>query len=173
LCSHVRGISKEEARPFGCIKRGNDLAKQIEDDGDAPTLSISTEKVCFFIIKARQFDVKDGTALENSGSNASDDKMVDVLEEGEDDAVVQELASFVAAMSEDEQVELVALAWLGRDDNTLADWSTLREEAARTYSVRTTRTANYLLGMPLVSDYLEEALSMFGRSCEDFEVDRL
>ena len=63
--------------------------------------------MCFFIIKAREFDVKDGKALENSGSNASDDKMVGVLGESGDDAVVQELASVVAAMSEDEQVDLV------------------------------------------------------------------
>ena len=30
-----------------------------------------------------------------------------------------------------------------------------------------------LLGMPLVSDYLEEGLSLFGLSCEDFEINRL
>lgn len=49
----------------------------------------------------------------------------------------------------------------------------LREEAAHAHSTRTTHTANYLLGMPLVSDYLEEGLSLFGLSCEDFEINRL
>ena len=65
------------------------------------------------------------------------------------------------------------LAWLGRDDNKIEDWHALREEAARAHSTRTTQTANYLLGMPLVSDYLEEALSLFGQSCEDFENNQL
>jgi hypothetical protein len=64
-------------------------------------------------------------------------------------------------------------AWLGRNDNTIDDWQTLREEAARAHSTRTTHTANYLLGMPLVSDCLEEGLSLFGLSCEDFEINRL
>jgi hypothetical protein len=99
--------------------------------------------------------------------------MIDVLQDNGDDSVIQELASFVAAMSEDEQIDPVAMAWLGRDDDSLEDWGPLRAEAARTHSVRAARTANYLLGMPLVSDYLEEALSLFGRSCEDVEMNRL
>ena len=50
------------------------------------------------------------------GSNPSDDNDVAVLEDHEDDAVVEELTSFIDAMSEDEQIDLVALVWLGRED---------------------------------------------------------
>ena len=32
-----------------------------------PTLSISPEKVCFFIVKAHEFDVKDGVSDPDSG----------------------------------------------------------------------------------------------------------
>ena len=81
-----------------------------------PTLSISTEKVCFIVVKAREFDVKDVLTDPDDGSNATDDGMVEVLEDHPDDPVVQELTSFIAAMSEDEQVDLVTLAWLGRGD---------------------------------------------------------
>jgi len=109
----------------------------------------------------------------DTGSNPSDDNMISVLEDHGDDPVVEELTSFISSLGEDEQIDLVALAWLGRDDNTIEDWPALREEAARAHSTRTGHTANYLLGMPLVSDYLEEALSLFGQSCEDFEIDRL
>jgi hypothetical protein len=35
------------------------------------------------------------------------------------------------------------------------------------------RTAAYLLGMPLLADQLEEALSQFGQSCDDFEMGHL
>jgi hypothetical protein len=83
------------------------------------------------------------------------------------------LRSFIAAISEDEQIDLVALAWLGRDDNTIEDWLAIREEAERAHVSRTDHTANYLLGMPLVSEYLAEGLSLFGLSCEDFELGRL
>jgi Protein of unknown function (DUF3775) len=87
--------------------------------------------------------------------------------------VVEELTSFISSLTEDEQIDLVALAWLGRDDNAIEDWQELRQEAARAHRSRTTQTAEYLLGMPLLSDQLEEALSLFGQSCEEFEANRL
>jgi hypothetical protein len=149
--------------------------KRIEERSpeDLPSLAISPDKVCFVIIKAREFDVKDVVTETDTGSNPSDDKMIAVLEDHGDDPVAQELTSFISDLSEDEQIDLVALAWLGRDDNTIEDWPTLREEAARAHSTRTTHTANYLLGTPLLSDQLEEGLSLFEHSCEDFEINRL
>ena len=75
---------------------------------------------------------------------------------------------FIEAISEDEQVDLVTLAWLGRGDGSLEEWAELRAEAARRHN---RRTASYLLGIPLLPDYLEEALAEFGRSCEEFEED--
>jgi hypothetical protein len=133
-------------------------------------LQISPEKVCFVVIKAREFDVKDLVTEPDPGSNPTDDKMIAVLENHADDPVVQELTSFIAAMSEDEQIDLVALAWLGRGDYTADDWKSVREEAA---SAHNERTALYLLGMPLLSDYLEEGLGLLGYSCEPFEINRL
>jgi Protein of unknown function (DUF3775) len=135
-----------------------------------PTLSISPEKVCFIIVKAREFDVKDVVTDPDPGSNASDDAMRSVLEDHRDDPTLQELTSFINALSEDEQVDLVALTWLGRGDAELSDWDQLRAEAGRLHNAR---TAAYLLGKPMIADHLEEALSQFGRSCEDFEMDHL
>ena len=131
---------------------------------NVPDLSISSEKLCFIIAKAREFDVKDVVTDPDGASNATDDGMVSVLEDHRDDPVVQEIAAVIFAMSEDEQIDLVTLAWLGRGDGTLDDWSDLRAEAARAHNKR---TASYLLGMPLLSDYLEEALSQFGISCDE------
>lgn len=132
----------------------------------APTLSISPEKVCFFILKAREFDVKDAVSDPDSGSNASDDAMIDVLEDHADDPTQQELRSFIDALTEDEQVDLVALTWLGRGDGTIDEWDDLRAEAARLHN---NRTAAYLMGKPMLADHLEEALAQFGLSCEDFQ----
>ena len=135
-----------------------------------PTLSISLAKVCLIVVKAREFDVKDILTNEDDGSNAADDGMVEVLEDHPEDPVVEELTSFIAAMNEDEQIDLVTLAWLGRGDGDPADWNELRAEAARAHNKR---TATYLLGMPLLSDYLEEGLAYFNLSCEDLERDWL
>jgi hypothetical protein len=137
---------------------------------EEPTLTISPEKVCFIIIKAKEFDAKDEVTEPDPGSNPSDDKDTAVLEDHEDDPVVEEITSLVNSLSEDEQIDLVALAWLGRNDYTASDWSAVREEAARAHNER---TADYLLGMPLLGDFLEEGLSMLGYSCEEFEIERL
>jgi hypothetical protein len=138
-------------------------------DNDSP-LTISPEKVCFVIIKAREFDVKDAVTDPDPGSNPSDDNDAAVLEDHRDDPVVEELTSFINSLSEDEQIDLVTLAWLGRDDYSAGDWAEVRQEASRAHNKR---TANYLLGMPLLGDFLEEGLSMLGYSCEEFEINRL
>ena len=70
----------------------------------------------------------------------------------------------------DEQADLVTLMWLGRDDSTADDWAALREEAVRAHNEH---TAEYLLGTPLLGDFLEEGLSKLGYSCEDYEINRL
>ena len=145
---------------------------EIENNG-VPALTIPLEKVCWIIIKTREFDVKGAPSEPDPGSNPSDDTEISVLEDQPDDPVEQELRSFIASLSGDEQVDLVALAWLGRDDNTLADWTSIREEAARAHDNHRAHTANYLLGEPLVSDFLEEALSLFGKSCDASEMDKL
>jgi len=140
------------------------------DTVEPTELQISPEKVCFIVIKAREFDVKDAVTEPDPGSNPSDDQMAAVLEDHADDPVVEELSSFIGAMSEDEQIDLVAMAWLGRGDYTADDWPSVREEAARAHNQR---TAAYLLGMPMLGDFLEEGLSLLGYSCEPFEMNRL
>jgi hypothetical protein len=131
---------------------------------DFPTLSISPEKLCFVIAKAREFDVKDVVTDPDLVSNAADDAMMSVLEDHPDDPTYHELRSFIGALTQDEQIDLVALTWLSRGDGTLDDWDDLREEAARAHN---RRTAAYLLGKPMLADHLEEALAQFGISCED------
>jgi hypothetical protein len=140
------------------------------DTVEPTELQISPEKVCFVVIKAREFDVKDAVTEPDPGSNPSDDQMAAVLEDHADDPVVEELSSFIGTMSEDEQIDLVAMAWLGRGDYTADDWPSVREEAARAHNQR---TAAYLLGMPMLGDFLEEGLSLLGYSCEPFEMNRL
>jgi hypothetical protein len=142
----------------------------IPEEADAGVLTISPEKVFFVIVKAREFDAKDPVTDPNDGSNPTDDGEVAVLEDHRDDPTVQEIIAFINAMSVDEQVDLVALAWLGRDDYTAADWASVREEAAAAHNKR---TASYLLGMPQLGDFLEEGLALLGYSIEEFEKEHL
>ena len=140
-------------------------------DIDSPELSISSDKVCYIIAKAREFDVKDVPTVPDEASNPTDDGMAEVLEDRpEEDSVLQELRSLIADMSEDEQIDLVALAWLGRGDAGAEAWQEIRNDAARAHN---RHTAAYLLAMPLLPTYLQDALSELGLSCEDFERDNL
>jgi hypothetical protein len=140
-----------------------DGARQVRST-PMPELAISAEKVGFLIEKTREFDVKEGSSDPDSGSNGADDNMIDVLEDDGDDPVVREITGFINAMTEDEQIDLVALMRLGRGDGTIEEWDDLRREAADGYNQH---TAKYLLGEPLISDYLAEGLDEFGLDWSD------
>jgi hypothetical protein len=140
------------------------LSPQTEADMDTLELGIATDKVCYIIVKARQFDVKEGNADPDSGSDAIDDGFTDVLEDKPEDPVYRELTEFISGLDIEEQLNLVALAWLGRGTYDKSEWSEARRAAREEHN---NRTAQYLLGLPLLGDYLEEGLSQFGRSCSD------
>jgi hypothetical protein len=127
-----------------------------------PTIDI--DKVCWVILKAREFDAKTAPVEEEPGSNPADEEMREVLEAYPEDTVEEELRAFIDSLNEDEQIELVALAWVGRGSFSAEEWAEAVAEARRAHN---DRTADYLLGMPLLSDYLLEGLAAFGLSCEE------
>ena len=96
------------------------------------------------------------------------DSEVDVLEEEADDPVQQELEEALEALNVDEQLDLIALTWLGRGE--YQSFAEAREEAS---DMRDKHISEYLIGTPKLGDYLEEGLAQLGLSLEDFERDRL
>lgn len=133
---------------------------------------INTDKVCFLIVKAREFDVKTGVEEPDPDSGAADSETGDTLRDFVEDPTLQEIKLFVEELNEDEQIDLVALMWLGRGDYDTSEWEDARAEAIRARDEHG-HTAEYLLGAPLLGDYLEEALSQFGESCKDVELSHL
>jgi hypothetical protein len=121
-------------------------------------LGINPEKVRHIIAEARMFDAKEGDSDPDSGSNPTDDGVADVLEDQPgDDATPQVLAEYIRSLDEDEQVELVALAWVGRGTYLPEEWNDAIVEARRAHNKR---TAEYLFSLPKLGDYLEEGLSI-------------
>jgi hypothetical protein len=135
------------------------------DPGEVP-LAIAASKVCFIIAKAREFDVKEGDADPDTGSNPTDDAMVDVLEDKPTDSVHHEIVSFIRGLNEEEQINLVALAWLGRGTFDISECTQAIDTARAEHS---NRTAQYLLGLPLLGDYLENGLDAFSLGCTDYD----
>ena len=133
-------------------------------------LTIPLEKLAYITTKAREFDAEVPPVDEDSGSNPSDDAERDVLEFGADNPTYQELVDAIDSLSDRERIELLALAWLGRGDYAKEEWSEVLEEARRVHDEKETQ---YLVGTPLLADYLEEGLSELGYSLEDFEIGRM
>ena len=133
-------------------------------------LEINPEKVRQVIQEARIFDAKEEMSDPDSGSNASDDGMADILEDSAEDASLDELKEFIRSLDVDEQVDLVALVWLGRGTYELSQWQEARAEAARAHN---SRTAEYLTSLPKLGDYLEEGLSAVEEAEDKAEEDGL
>jgi len=129
-----------------------------------PSLNLPLDKVSFIILKAREYDVKEEGVDPDTGSNAIDDGQTDVLTNTQEDSVREELLSAIRSLNEDERLRLVALAWLGRGTYSKEEW---REAVATARSEHSRRTAEYLLGLPLLGDYLEDGLAMFDEGIVD------
>jgi hypothetical protein len=141
-----------------------------DETEDAVELTLDPETVCFLIVKAREFDVKVDPDDPDPGSNPADDGEIDVLEDRRDDPTYAEIMGTLEALNQDELSELVAMTWLGRGDYTRDDWEDAKEQARERGSKG---TAEYLLGTPLLGDYLEGGFNELGYSCEDYEADHL
>ena len=138
-------------------------------DSTGPSLEIATDKVAFIILKAREFDVKEGDSDPDEGSNPTDDGNADVLEDQSDDPVREELLAAISSLDEDERAELVALAWLGRGTYDLEEWD---DAVATARTEHRKRAGEYLLSLPLLGDYLEDGLALFDEGVVDDEDDR-
>ena len=128
-------------------------------DDPADVLTISPETVFYIIVKAREFDELTEPTDPDSGSNPSDDGGVDVLEEGEDNTVEQELRAALSGLNVDERMDLLALTWLGR-----GDFASFEEARSEVEDLSEMHLARYLIGTPQLGDYLEEGLSQLGVS---------
>ncbi len=127
-------------------------------------LEISTEKVAFVIIRAKELDAKVGR-WDSPGDTADADT---ILEKRRGDATEQELRSFISDLNDDEKAELVAVMWIGRDTYSADE---LEEAIATARQEATTPTEDYLLGIPLLGDYLEDGLEKLGVDPGEVEED--
>ena len=125
-------------------------------------LSIPLDTLGWIIVKAREFDVKaEDTA---DGDDDSDDGSV--LQDRADDPTESELTSWIEDLTDTQQAELVALFWLGRGETETDDFAELVQQARE---ARVGRTSTYLLGAPLLADYLEEGLEAIGMDVAEVE----
>ncbi|NKB96284.1 DUF3775 domain-containing protein [Ochrobactrum intermedium] len=124
------------------------------------------ENLEFIIAKAREYDVQVPALPMKTGSNASDDNEVDILDASLTNPTRKELFAAIRSLNIDERQELLALMWVGRGDFSVDEW----DEALSTAADRDNgREAKYLIGTPLLGDYLEEGLAALGVEIEAYD----
>src|SRR5512139_1543629 len=122
-------------------------------------LSVDRDTLQFIIDKAREFHAKETVSIPEEPTSPTDDWARQVLADHADDATYGELVATIDDLEPDQQVDLVALMWLGRGDFDIDEWDSAVAEARR---ARTARTADYLIATPLLADYLLEGLELHG-----------
>ena len=128
-------------------------------------LEISPKKIAHVIVRSREYDAT-VPVWEEDRQQEVRENVETLIVEPSDDATRSEVAEFIDSLNEDEQASLVAVAWIGRGSFS-ADELTDALETAR--AERVVKTSEYLLGMPMLPDFLEEGLDRLGISVEDAE----
>jgi hypothetical protein len=127
-----------------------------------PELRINSDKVCDFIEAARELS---GKVPETSGdgTTSGDDSPYHLsLEQVKDDPTRQQMVEFVAGLNVEEQVDLLALIYLGRGDYSLEEWDDVLDAARDRID---SKDADFMIGDRALPGYLEDGLEAFGRSC--------
>ena len=130
-------------------------------------LVIRRETLAFIIAKAREFDAEvpiDPDAA--TGLDPADDDEREVLLDTPDNPTEQELRDAIDGLGLPERQELLALMWLGRGDYDAQSWP---EGLRQARDVDIASPTDYLVGTPLLGDYLEEGASALGLTLEDYE----
>lgn len=135
------------------------VSPQTPDDDDPPDLAIGLDTLARIVLLAREFDVKVGSSDPDADPVDDDDVDAAAIEDRPSDPVRKELVAIIADLDIDAQVDLVALMWLGREDLGPEDWTETRTTAMEEH---TDHTAAYLLGTPLLADYIEAGLEALG-----------
>lgn len=128
-------------------------------------LSIPLDTLGWIIVKAREYDVKEEDSADGEGGS---DDLMGVLQDRADDPTETELKSWIEDLTDTQQAELVALFWLGRGDGDAAEFPDLVQQA-RGARTRRGKTSAYLLGEPLLADYLEEGLELLEVDTSEIE----
>ena len=127
-------------------------------------LKIPLDQLAYIVEKAREYDAETAPVDASSGSNPTDDNEIGMLGDTSDNPVRDELTAALEALNDEQRVEILALLWLGRGDFIPSEWQSVLAEAREIHNETET---DYLLGTPLLADYLEEAVAALGYSLFD------
>jgi len=127
-------------------------------------IDLNPERVCNIIQLAREFHAKEEVVIPEVPNNPGDNWALQVLADHGDDPTYQELKYAIADLEPDQQAQLLALSWLGREDYALEEWDVAVQTAEDNLS---SSSAEQIIAIPYIADYLDEGLRLHGYSCQE------
>lgn len=118
-------------------------------------LNLNRDTIAFLIDKAHEFHAMEGVTFPEEPLSPTEDWARQVLADHGDNPCYMEMKSTIEDLDPDQQMELVALMWIGRGDYDIAEWAEAYGHAEESWN---DHTADYLIGTPLVADYLQDGL---------------
>jgi len=144
-----------------CNNRKGKSMSQAEEEGEDFDLGISLVVVATIVDLANAVQEADEALI----GNDSDDEELD---DDEEDAITEEmLTDYIDELNEEQQVTLIALAWMGRGDYEPEEWKEALKLAAERNAKGT--ASAYLSGLEGLGDLLSEGVGAFGISIEEVE----
>lgn len=121
-----------------------------------PALPFDDARIEDLVLRFNAVMAKEATVMPDLGGNASDDEVAETLQETAGDLSRDEITQEIESMNDEQKDALVALFWIGRGDAEPAEWEATKALARQQHDGLVSR---YLLGKPMVGEYLTEGLA--------------
>ncbi|MDP3493256.1 MAG: DUF3775 domain-containing protein [Hyphomonadaceae bacterium] len=125
-------------------------------------VDVSLERLAEIVLLARQRDSDTRSMADGDGAES---KSVEMAPRRRDEKVMHELREAISALPRDEQVVLIALAWIGRGDFGSHEFD---EALTRAFDRRDGLPADYLLSLPMLGDVLELGVKSCGAELDGY-----
>ena len=138
------------------------IARSTAEPGTAvpvPRLSLPSDYLGLLVVTVRGLQARESEVDEDSGSNPTDDGVLDAVQDTPGDLTREEIREELQGLNDRQQAELVALMWIGRGDAEPEDFEATVQLAR---DLKERPTPHYLLAHPLVAEHWAEGAERLG-----------
>lgn len=120
-------------------------------------LEINVDTISNIIKKAREIDIGD-EVFNKDNMYVSDESSQLMLAEYQDNLDYLELKNLINDLEPDQQLDVIALMYIGRGDFDKSEWESALKQAS---TIPQHKRADYLISKAMLADYLNEGLAIF------------
>lgn len=129
-------------------------------------LTVPLESICHLIGRLQAFEAQvPGLDTDDDNDDTTDGGDPYAMLEADDDTAIEaEIEALLSALGDDEQAELLALAFVGCGLFDAGEWD---EALAAANDTDNASRIDQLLDMPMLAGYLDAGMAAFDLSCDD------